>query len=74
MISKNVYPIITKSKNSVDIDEDIDFIIAESILKKHKMKNLKNLFNLNEKVALVTGGAGYLGSAICESLAELEHV
>ena len=35
------------------------------------MKNLKNLFNLNEKVALVTGGAGYLGSAICESLAEL---
>ena len=36
VISKNVYPIITKSKNSVDIDEDIDFIIAESILKNIK--------------------------------------
>ena len=35
------------------------------------MKQLKDLFNLKGKTALVTGGAGYLGNAICESLAEL---
>lgn len=31
---------------------------------------LKQMFNLDGKVALVTGGSGYLGSAICEALAE----
>ena len=33
--------------------------------------SLKNLFSLQGKTALVTGGAGYLGSDICDSLAEL---
>ena len=33
-------------------------------------KKLKDLFNLSEKVVVVTGGAGYLGEAICEGLAE----
>ena len=33
VISENVYPIIVNSKNSVDIDEEIDFIMAEAILK-----------------------------------------
>lgn len=33
--------------------------------------NLKDLQNLTGKVALVTGGAGYLGTTICETLAEL---
>ncbi|MDR1884375.1 MAG: SDR family oxidoreductase [Prevotella sp.] len=35
------------------------------------MRTLQNLFSLKEKVALVPGGAGYLGEAICETLAEL---
>lgn len=32
---------------------------------------LKDLFSLKNRTALVTGGAGYLGLAICEALAEL---
>jgi CMP-N-acetylneuraminic acid synthetase len=36
VISENVYPIIVNSKNSVDIDEEIDFIVAEAILKSIK--------------------------------------
>jgi len=35
------------------------------------MKLLKESFDLKNKVAFVTGGAGYLGSAMCEALAEL---
>jgi len=35
------------------------------------MKSLKELFSLKGKTAIVTGGAGYLGKAICETLAEL---
>jgi len=35
------------------------------------MRSLKDLFNLKGKVVLITGGAGYLGTAICEALAEL---
>lgn len=35
------------------------------------MKNLKDLQNLEGRIALVTGGAGYLGKSICETLAEL---
>lgn len=32
---------------------------------------LKDLFSLKNRTALVTGGAGYLGLAMCETLAEL---
>lgn len=35
------------------------------------MKNLVELQNLKGKIALITGGAGYLGTAICETLCEL---
>ncbi len=35
------------------------------------MKRISELQNLEGKVALVTGGAGFLGRAICETLAEL---
>ena len=35
------------------------------------MKKISELQNLTGKIALVTGGAGYLGNAICETLAEL---
>lgn len=34
-------------------------------------KSLQQLLSLNGKTAVVTGGAGYLGTAICETLAEL---
>lgn len=33
-------------------------------------KSLKELFDLSGKVAVVTGGAGFLGEAVCEGLAE----
>lgn len=35
------------------------------------MKRLEELLSLKGKTAIVTGGAGYLGKAICETLAEL---
>lgn len=35
------------------------------------MRTLKNLFTLEGKVVLVVGGAGYLGRAICDTMAEL---
>ncbi len=35
------------------------------------MRTVKDLFSLKGKVAFVPGGAGYLGQAICETLAEL---
>lgn len=35
------------------------------------MKTLEELFNLNGKVVFISGGAGYLGTAMCEALAEL---
>ena len=34
-------------------------------------KSLQELLSLKGKTAVVTGGAGYLGTAICETLAEL---
>jgi NAD(P)-dependent dehydrogenase (short-subunit alcohol dehydrogenase family) len=35
------------------------------------MKSLKELMDLSGRVALVTGGAGHIGVALCEALAEL---
>lgn len=35
------------------------------------MRSIKDLFDLSDRVAVVTGGAGTLGSAMSESLAEL---
>ncbi len=35
------------------------------------MKSLNQLMNLHGRVALVTGGAGHIGSVLCETLAEL---
>ncbi|HEY6805826.1 MAG TPA: SDR family oxidoreductase [Pyrinomonadaceae bacterium] len=35
------------------------------------MRTLKQLMDLNGRSALVTGGAGHIGSVICETLAEL---
>jgi len=35
------------------------------------MKSLKELQSLEGKVIYITGGAGYLSSAMCEALAEL---
>ena len=34
-------------------------------------KKISELISLKDKVSIVTGGAGHLGSAISESLAEL---
>lgn len=35
------------------------------------MKTLKDLFSLQGKTVFITGGAGHLGTAMCEALAEL---
>jgi len=34
------------------------------------MKNVNELMNIKNRVAVVTGGAGHIGSAICDALAE----
>src|ERR1017187_4288398 len=39
--------------------------------KKTMNKSLQQLFSLKGKTAVVTGGAGYLGTAISETLAEM---
>jgi NAD(P)-dependent dehydrogenase (short-subunit alcohol dehydrogenase family) len=36
-----------------------------------RMRMLKELFSLQGRVVLISGGAGYLGTAMCEALAEL---
>ena len=35
------------------------------------MKSLKTLLSLENKTVFITGGAGHLGTAMCEALAEL---
>ncbi len=35
------------------------------------MKSISNLMSLKDRVAVVTGGAGYIGTAFCEALAEV---
>ena len=35
------------------------------------MKTVQELMSLNNRVAIVTGGGGYIGSAFCETLAEM---
>src|SRR5205814_2456091 len=35
------------------------------------MKSIRELISMKDKDILITGGAGYLGSAMCETLAEL---
>jgi NAD(P)-dependent dehydrogenase (short-subunit alcohol dehydrogenase family) len=35
------------------------------------MKSIKKMMDLSGRVALVTGGAGHIGSAICDALAEM---
>jgi len=35
-----------------------------------RMRTVQELMNLKNRVAIITGGAGHLGSAICESFAE----
>jgi len=37
----------------------------------NKMKSLKGLLSLENKTVFITGGAGHLGTAMCEALAEL---
>ena len=37
----------------------------------NKMKSLKGLLSLQNKTVFITGGAGHLGTAMCEALAEL---
>jgi NAD(P)-dependent dehydrogenase (short-subunit alcohol dehydrogenase family) len=38
---------------------------------ENEMRSIRELMNLDGRVALVTGGGGHVGSAICEGLAEL---
>ncbi len=40
-------------------------------IKEKPMRSLKELMNLDGRVALITGGAGHIGSSMGEALAEL---
>jgi NAD(P)-dependent dehydrogenase (short-subunit alcohol dehydrogenase family) len=42
-----------------------------SFMQATENRSLKSLFDLTGKTVFITGGAGYLGSAYCEALAEL---
>ncbi len=65
--------VLMPRRRSQDIDDSLDFTIVEALLKKSKLmsKSLQQLLSLKGKTAIVTGGAGYLGTAISETLAEL---
>jgi len=41
-------------------------------MKEKEMKKLRDLFNLKNRIAIVTGGLGHLGFAMTETLLELE--
>jgi gluconate 5-dehydrogenase len=45
-------------------------LLIEEWYRRIKMPAIQELFNLKDKVAIITGGAGHLGTAISEALAE----
>jgi CMP-N,N'-diacetyllegionaminic acid synthase len=84
--SEKVALYVMKEESAIDIDTEADFSFMEYMINKGlirigdenvqnkgagKMKTLKELFDLNGKVALITGAGGNLGIVHAEALAEL---
>jgi CMP-N-acetylneuraminic acid synthetase/NAD(P)-dependent dehydrogenase (short-subunit alcohol dehydrogenase family) len=61
-------------ESAVDIDDKIDFLCAKSIYENNLSNkfeySIKNIINLSNKTAIITGGLGYVGKKIVESLIE----
>lgn len=78
--------VLTPPETALDIDTEFDFIKAEMIMRHYESKpgkqdeknaprrsrSLAQLQDLKGKTALVTGGSGHLGTAMCETLAEMQ--
>ncbi len=76
--AENSFATITPNKRCIDIDSQIQLELARITLKKNLEKYQKkinnkviyNLFNLESKVAIVTGACGLLGSQHVEILSD----
>lgn len=62
--------------SSIDLDDDIDWQIADQMYSNRISSKLEfsvlNNLDLSDKIAIVTGGLGYIGYRICETLLEMK--
>lgn len=71
----NIISYLLDKSEAIDLDDNVDWFIAEKLYEQ-KISNklscsiVKNLFQDN-KVGIITGGLGYVGLSICETLLEL---
>lgn len=70
----NILTYEVSTESALDIDSNVDFLCAEKLYEENLSKkfdfSVKRALNLSGKTAIVTGGLGYVGKKIVESLIE----